>query len=78
MEKPQWFMEHEEDDKENFGTIHTTLRDMKDNHLAHIQLAQEGIEREQIRLGNDLWWIKWLVMGIASGIGLLAYAYLTK
>ncbi len=26
----------------------------------------------------DMKWIKWLVMGIAGGIGLLAYAYLTK
>ncbi len=78
MEKPQWFMEHEKDDKDNFGAIHSALAVIKDNHLAHIQIAQEDIVKDQIRMSNDLKWVRWLVMGIAGGIGVLAIALLTK
>ncbi len=78
MEKPAWFMEHEQDDKDNFGAIHSALAVIKDNHLAHIQIAQEDLARDQIRITNDLKWVRWLVMGIAGGIGLVAYAALTK
>ncbi len=31
-----------------------------------------------MQIKGDMKWIKWLVMGIAGGIGLLAIAFLTK
>lgn len=31
-----------------------------------------------LEIKGDMKWIKWLVMGVAGGIGLLALAFLTK
>jgi len=61
----EWQVQHEKDDTIRFGEISRTLTDMKENHLAHMQIATET-------LATDLRWVKWLVMGIAAGIGLLA------
>ena len=52
-----WSTRHEADDERRFSEISNALVDMKDNHLAHIQ--------------TDMWWVKWLVMGEISGLGLL-------
>lgn len=69
--RPNWFMEHEQSDKEQFEKIGTTLSDMKENHLAHIQIAQE-------KQATDMEWIKWFLFSIAGGIGVLAMASLMK
>lgn len=69
--KPEWFEDHEREDKEQFEKIGNALVDIRDNHLTHIQIAQE-------RQATDMTWLKWLVMGIAGGIGALAIAYVAK
>lgn len=51
------FSEHEKKDTARFTGISQTLTDIKENHLAHIE--------------SDMWWIKWLVMGLVAGIGVI-------
>ena len=54
---------HKRDD-ETFATIGAALTDIKDNHLSHLQISYE-------KISGDLWWVKWLVMGLVSGVGLI-------
>ncbi len=67
MDKPEWFKKHEEDDDRRFDEISSDtteikgdIKVIKENHLAHIQA--------------DMWWIKWLVMGLVAGIGSIIVA----
>ena len=57
-----WQGIHEAKDDVRFDKIGTTLTDIKENHLAHIQTA---IEKQ----ATDAWWIKTIAVGIATGIG---------
>lgn len=72
--KPDWFTHHEEDDERNFGALGGDVREIRDdikgikeNHLAHIQIAME-------RQSGDLSWIKWLVMSTCAGVGTIITA----
>ncbi len=62
MEKPDWFSEHEATDQEQFGAIREDTKEMKidikvikENHLAHMQVA---LEKNAV----DTAWIKWMLM----------------
>lgn len=67
----QWTSKHEVEDHNRFSAISDSLSDIKENHLAHIQIAME-------KMATDYAWIKYLVMGIIAGIGLLAIGFLSK
>ncbi len=53
--------EHIDNDRERFVEIADTLKDMKENHLAHIQ---ESI----IKLETNYDWIKWGVLAVVGGM----------
>lgn len=57
-----WQAKHELDDNNRFNNIANTLTDIKENHLAHIQASSE-------KTASDLWWIKYMVLGLIGGIG---------
>lgn len=54
---------------DRLNVIDTSLSVIRDNHLAHLQLSYEQIAR-------DLWWVKWLCMGLVSGIGAIVVGVL--
>lgn len=66
------FDEHDQHDRERFADIQQTLRDMKDNHLAHIQTAMESLASDMkintLDTTEAKTNIKWL-MGIGGAVG---------
>lgn len=56
---------HADVDRGQFDAIGSTLKIIQENHLAHIQSAQE-------RQDTNIKWIMWLLMGLATGVGTIA------
>lgn len=46
----------------HIGEIKGDIKVIKENHLAHIQ--------------NDMWWVKWLLLGLVGAIGSIVTAVL--
>lgn len=72
---------HDQRDIERFASVHETLRDMKDNHLFHIekdvaQLKEDSAE-QKLNFGmikTDLGWVKWGVLAVLSSVGTIVVA----
>jgi hypothetical protein len=76
MDAPEYFKQHMADDDRRFGeifadtqAIRSDVATIKDNHLAHIEPAVAGLVKETAKQSVDLFWIKYLVMGIVTGLG---------
>ncbi len=68
MEAPGYFKQHMEDDDKRFSEIYGDTQEIKgdikvikENHLAHIQVALE-------KNTTDTEWIKWLVMTLVAAV----------
>ncbi len=77
-EAPEYFKQHMKDDDQRFGEIYEDTQEIKgdikvikENHLAHIQVALE-------KNTTDTAWIKWAVLAILTGIGGLFVFLLEK
>jgi hypothetical protein len=76
---------HDERDVERFASVHTTLRDMKDNHLFHIEkdMAQlkddvSGLKEDASGLKVDMGWLKWGVTALLGGVGVIFIALVLR
>lgn len=76
---------HDERDIERFAGVHDTLRDMKENHLFHIerdmsQLKDDvGVLKEDTAgLKVDMSWLKWGVTALIGGVGVIFIALVIR
>lgn len=54
-----------------FDVIGSALHEIKTNHLRHLEDDTTTLVNASTKQSTDIWWIKWLVMGLVGGIGLV-------
>lgn len=71
------FSEHMVSDEKMFTKISDDLDKIKDNHLAHIQVAMEKMQLDVEKTKNDMSWVKWFVFSalgiVLTGVGTLIF-----
>lgn len=71
------FSEHIVSDEKMFTKISDDLDKIKDNHLAHIQVAMEKMQLDVEKTKNDMSWVKWFVFSalgiVLTGVGTLIF-----
>ena len=71
------FNDHRGEDRRDFGEIRGILKDMKENHLAHLQNDSAVLREETARQTADIDWMKrilWLFLVPIMG-GFIAQIY---
>lgn len=76
---------HDERDVERFASVHQTMKDMKENHLFHIErdmntLKEDvsGLKEDLSKVSTDLGWVKWGVLTLMSGVGAIFLALVIR
>ena len=71
------FSEHIVSDEKMFTKISDDLDKIKNNHLAHIQVAMEKMQLDVAKTKNDMSWVKWFVFSalgiVLTGVGTLIF-----
>lgn len=69
---------HEQQDEKRFAEFHGAIREIKENHLAHIekdinelQISFSALNDLALTNKTNIEWLKWLVM-TATGAGIIA------